>query len=130
MVKEGSDVTIVTFGKMLSRVVMPAVEELTKEGINVEVIDLRTVRPIDYATVIASVKKTNRMVFVEEAWPLASISTEVSFKVQREAFDYLDAPVKRVTQSDTPFPFSTALIAEALPNVPRISAAVKAVMYR
>lgn len=129
VVKEGSDVTIVTFGKMLSRVVMPAVEELTKEGINVEVIDLRTVRPIDYATVIASVKKTNRMVFVEEAWPLASISTEVSFKVQREAFDYLDAPIIRITSADVPLPYASTLIQEALPNAERVIKAVKEVLY-
>ena len=130
VVKEGSDVTIVTFGKMLSRVVMPAVEELTKEGINVEVIDLRTVRPIDYATVIASVKKTNRMVFVEEAWPLASISTEVSFKVQREAFDYLVAPIIRITSADVPLPYASTLIQEALPNVERVIKAVKEVLYQ
>lgn len=129
VVKEGSDVTIVTFGKMLSRVVLPAVEELTKEGINVEVIDLRTVRPIDYATVIASVKKTNRMVFVEEAWPLASISTEVSFRVQREAFDYLDAPIIRITSADVPLPYAPTLIQEALPNAERVIKAVKEVLY-
>lgn len=129
VVKEGSDVTIVTFGKMLSRVVMPAVEELTKEGINAEVIDLRTVRPIDYATVIESVKKTNRMVFVEEAWPLASISTEVSFRVQREAFDYLDAPIIRITSADVPLPYAPTLIQEALPNAERVIKAVKEVLY-
>lgn len=129
VVKEGSDVTIVTFGKMLSRVVMPAVEELTKEGINAEVIDLRTVRPIDYATVIESIKKTNRMVFVEEAWPLASISTEVSFRVQREAFDYLDAPIIRITSADVPLPYAPTLIQEALPNAERVIKAVKEVLY-
>ncbi len=129
IVKEGTDVTIVTFGKMLSRVVMPAVEELTKEGINAEVIDLRTVRPIDYATVINSIKKTNRMVFVEEAWPLASISTEVSFRVQREAFDYLDAPIIRITSADVPLPYAPTLIAEALPNAERVIKAVKEVLY-
>ncbi len=129
IVKEGSDVTIVTFGKMLSRVVMPAVEELTKEGINAEVIDLRTVRPIDYATVIESIKKTNRMVFVEEAWPLASISTEVSFRVQREAFDYLDAPIIRITSADVPLPYAPTLIQEALPNAARVIKAVKEVLY-
>ncbi len=129
IVKEGTDVTIVTFGKMLSRVVMPAVEELTKEGINAEVIDLRTVRPIDYATVIESIKKTNRMVFVEEAWPLASISTEVSFRVQREAFDYLDAPIIRITSADVPLPYAPTLIQEALPNAERVIKAVKEVLY-
>ena len=100
-----------------------------KMGINVEVIDLRTVRPIDYATVIASVKKTNRMVFVEEAWPLASISTEVSFKVQREAFDYLDAPIIRITSADVPLPYASTLIQEALPNAERVIKAVKEVLY-
>ncbi len=129
IVKEGTDVTIVTFGKMLSRVVMPAVEELTKEGINAEVIDLRTVRPVDYATVIESIKKTNRMVFVEEAWPLASISTEVSFRVQREAFDYLDAPIIRITSADVPLPYAPTLIQEALPNAARVIKAVKEVLY-
>ncbi|MGY3052788.1 pyruvate dehydrogenase E1 component beta subunit [Pedobacter sp. UYEF25] len=128
-VKEGSDVTIVTFGKMLSRVVNPAVEELTKEGINVEVIDLRTVRPIDYAAIINSVKKTNRLVIVEEAWPLASISSEIAFNVQRNAFDYLDAPVLRITCADTPLPYAPTLIAASLPNVERVVKAVKEVMY-
>lgn len=129
IVKEGTDVTIVTFGKMLSRVVMPAVEELTKEGINAEVIDLRTVRPIDYETVINSVKKTNRMVFVEESWPLGSIATEVAFKVQREAFDFLDAPVLRVTCADVPLPYAPTLSKESLPNAERVIAAVKSVLY-
>jgi pyruvate dehydrogenase E1 component beta subunit len=129
IVKEGTDVTIVTFGKMLSRVVMPAVEELTKEGINAEVIDLRTVRPIDYETVIKSVKKTNRMVFVEEAWPLGSIATEVTFKVQKDAFDFLDAPVLRVACADVPLPYAPTLIQEALPNAQRVVTAVKSVLY-
>ncbi len=129
IVKEGTDVTIVTFGKMLSRVVLPAVEELTKEGINAEVIDLRTVRPIDYETVINSVKKTNRMVFVEEAWPLGSIATEVTFKVQKDAFDFLDAPVLRVACADVPLPYAPTLIKEALPNAERVIKAVKSVLY-
>ena len=129
IVKEGSDVTIVTFGKMLSRVVNPAVEELTKEGINAEVIDLRTVRPIDYDTIINSVKKTNRLVIVEEAWPLGSIATEISFKVQKDAFDYLDAPVLRVVSADVPLPYAPTLIKEALPNAERVIKAVKSVLY-
>ncbi|KQR69736.1 pyruvate dehydrogenase complex E1 component subunit beta [Pedobacter sp. Leaf176] len=127
--KEGTDVTIVTFGKMLSRVVNPAVEELTKEGINVEVIDLRTVRPIDYATIIESVKKTNRLVVVEEAWPLASLSGEIAFMVQKQAFDYLDAPVLRITCADVPLPYSPTLIAASLPNAEKVVKAVKEVMY-
>jgi len=129
VVKEGSDVTIVTFGKMLTRVVNPAVEELAKEGINVEVIDLRTVRPIDYATIIESVKKTNRLVVVEEAWPLASLSGEIAFMVQKQAFDYLDAPVLRITCADVPLPYSPTLIAASLPNAEKVVKAVKESMY-
>jgi pyruvate dehydrogenase E1 component beta subunit len=129
VVKEGADVTIVTFGKMLTRVVNPAVEELTKDGINAEVIDLRTVRPIDYETIINSVKKTNRLVIVEEAWPLGSIATEISFKVQKDAFDYLDAPVLRVVSADVPLPYAPTLIKEALPNAERVVKAVKSVLY-
>lgn len=130
VVKEGNDVTIVTFGKMLSRVVMPAVEELTKMGINAEVIDLRTVRPIDYPTVLASVKKTNRCVVVEEANPLAAISSEITYNVQRFAFDYLDAPVVRVNSKDVPLPYAPTLIEEILPNISKTIAAVKSVMYK
>jgi pyruvate dehydrogenase E1 component beta subunit len=130
IVREGKDVTLVTFGKMLSRVVMPAVEELTKQGVNVEVIDLRTVRPIDFATVIESVKKTNRLVIVEEAWPLASISSEIAYHVQRHAFDYLDAPVMRITNRDVSLPYAPTLIQEILPSVERTVQAVKSVLYK
>jgi pyruvate dehydrogenase E1 component beta subunit len=98
--KEGTDVTIVSFGKMIPRVVLPAIEELSKNGISAELIDLRTVRPIDYATVVESIKKTNRCVIVEEAWPLASISSELAYHIQRYAFDYLDAPVMRIAHPD------------------------------
>jgi pyruvate dehydrogenase E1 component beta subunit len=125
----GSDVTIVSFGKIM-KVAMAAALELEKEGINVEVIDLRTVRPIDYETVINSVKKTNRLVVVEEAWPLASISREIAYKVQKDAFDYLDAPVKAVTTADTPLPYAPTLIEASLPNPARVIQAVKEVMYR
>lgn len=128
--RSGKDVTIVSFGKMVPRVVMPAVEQLAKEGIEAEVVDLRTVRPIDYATVIESIKKTNRCVVVEEAWPLASISSELAYHAQRHAFDYLDAPVLRVTNRDVPLPYAPTLIEEILPNVKRTIEAVKAVMYR
>lgn len=126
--REGSDVTLVTFGK-ITKVVLAAAEELAKEGISAEVIDLRTVRPIDYETVINSVKKTNRLVIVEEAWPLASIATEVTFAVQRDAFDYLDAPVRRVTTADTPLGYAPTFVAEFLPNPERVIKAVKQVMY-
>jgi pyruvate dehydrogenase E1 component beta subunit len=127
--KEGTDVTIVSFGKMMSRVIAPAIEELNKEGINAEVIDLRTVRPIDYDCIIKSVKKTNRLVVVEEAWPLASISSEIAFNVQRNAFDYLDAPIIRITCADVPLPYAPTLIAASLPNAERVIKAVKEVMY-
>ncbi len=128
--KEGSDVTIVSFGKMIPRVVLPAIEELAKNGINAELIDLRTVRPIDYATVVESIKKTNRCVIVEEAWPLASISSELAYHIQRYAFDYLDAPVMRVTNRDVPLPYAPTLIEEILPNVKRTVDAVNAVLYK
>lgn len=127
--RKGTDVTLVTFGKIIKEV-HKAAEELQNDGISCEIIDLRTVRPIDYATVIESLKKTNRCVIVEESWPLASISSEMGYHLQRYAFDYLDAPVMRVTQTDTPFAFSPSLIAEALPNVERITKAVKATLYR
>ncbi len=127
--RKGKDVTIVTFGKIV-HVVLAACAELEKENISVEVIDLRTVRPIDYDAIFESVKKTNRLVVVEEAWPLASISGEITYKVQKEAFDYLDAPVARVTSRDVPLPYAPNLINEALPNIERISAAVKAVLYK
>lgn len=127
--KQGTDVTIVSFGKMM-KLVNTAAQELEKEGVSVEVIDLRTLRPIDYDTVINSVKKTNRMVFVEESWPLGSFSTELTFKVQQNAFDYLDAPIARVTGADVPMSFSPPLIEAYLPNVDKIIKAVNQVMYR
>jgi pyruvate dehydrogenase E1 component beta subunit len=128
VVRKGKDVTIVSFGKIM-KVANAAAEELAKEGIEAEVIDLRTVRPIDYATVIESVKKTNRMVVVEEAWPLASISTELTYNVQKDAFDYMDAPVKRVTCKDTPLGYAPTFVEEWLPNVERTVEAVKSVLY-
>lgn len=127
--RPGKHVTIVSFGKIIKEA-HAAAEVLEKEGISCEIIDLRTIRPLDYATVVESVKKTNRCVIVEESWPIASIASEIAYHLQNYAFDYLDAPVKRVMQSDTPFPFSTSLMAEALPNVARIVAAVKAVTYK
>jgi pyruvate dehydrogenase E1 component beta subunit len=130
VMKEGSSVTIVSFGKMIPRVVLPAIEELEKDGISVELLDLRTVRPIDYATVINSVKKTNRCVVVEEAWPLAAISSEITYHLQRYAFDYLDAPVIRVNNMDIPLHYAPTLIEATLPNVKRTVDAVKQVMYK
>jgi pyruvate dehydrogenase E1 component beta subunit len=128
--RQGTDVTIVSFGKMIPRVVLPALDELAKQGISAELIDLRTVRPIDYAAVVNSVKKTNRLVVVEEANPLAAISSEIAYHVQRFAFDYLDAPVVRVNSRDLPLPYAPTLIEEILPNVKRTVDAVKQVMYK
>jgi pyruvate dehydrogenase E1 component beta subunit len=125
----GTDVTIVSFGKILKQVYAASIE-LEKEGISLEIVDLMSVRPIDYATVIESVKKTNRLVIVEEAWPLASISSEITFKVQKEAFDYLDAPILRVTAADVPLPYAPTLIEASLPNPTRVIKAVKQVLYR
>lgn len=127
--KQGTDVTIVTFGKIL-KVAMAAAAELEKDDISAEVIDLRSVRPIDYATVVESIKKTNRLVIVEEAWPLAAISSEITYHVQKHAFDYLDAPIHRINSLDAPLPYAPTLIQEILPNVERTVKAVKAVMYR
>jgi pyruvate dehydrogenase E1 component beta subunit len=125
----GSDVTLVSFGKIV-KVALAAAQELEKENISCEVIDLRTVRPIDFASIVESVKKTNRMVIVEEAWPLASISSEITYHVQKHAFDYLDAPINRVTNMDVPLPYAPTLIQAILPNVEKTVRAVKAVMYR
>ena len=127
--KQGTDVTIVSFGKMMLRV-NEAVIELEKEGINAEVIDLRTVRPLDHHTIIESIKKTNRLVIVEEAWPLASISSEITYQVQRHAFDYLDAPIRRITTQDTPLPYASTLVEAFLPSVGKIVEACKAVAYK
>ena len=127
--RAGTDVTLVSFGKII-KTCFTAAEELEKDGVSCEIIDLRTIRPIDYDTIIESVKKTNRLVIVEEAWPLGSIATEVSFKVQREAFDFLDAPVLRVTSADVPLPYAPTLIEAALPNADRVVRAIKQVMYR
>ncbi len=128
VVREGNDVTIVSFGKIM-KVALAAADELAKNNISAEVIDLRTVRPIDYATIINSVKKTNRCVIVEEAWPLAAISSELTYNIQRNAFDYLDAPVIRVNSMDLPLPYAPTLIEVILPNLKRTIQAVEAVMY-
>lgn len=126
--REGTDVTIVSFNKMM-KVALAAAEDLAKEGISAEVIDLRTIRPLDHATIIKSVKKTNRLVVVDENWPFASISSEVAYRVQKDAFDHLDAPVLRVNQADVPLPFTPNLIDASLPSVARVVKAVMEVMY-
>ncbi len=129
VVQEGTDVTIVSFGKMM-RVVENAVTELEKDGVSVEVIDLLTVRPIDYDTIANSIKKTNRCVVVEEAWPLASISSEIAYMMQKRVFDYLDAPVTRVCSQDVPLPYASTLVEAYLPNAHKVVQAVNAVMYK
>ncbi len=126
--REGKDVTIVSFGKIIKEA-YKAAETLEKEGISAEVIDLRTVRPMDFDTILKSVKKTNRLVILEEAWPFASVSSEITFQMQEQAFDYLDAPIKRITTADTPAPYSPVLLEEWLPNADDVVNAVKEVMY-
>ena len=101
--------TIVSFGKIIKEA-YKAADELAEQGIEAEVIDLRTVRPIDYDSIIESVKKTNRLVVLEESWPLGSIATEIAFKIQKDAFDFLDAPIKRVTCLDTPMAYAPTLV--------------------
>ncbi|WP_295810296.1 pyruvate dehydrogenase complex E1 component subunit beta [uncultured Apibacter sp.] len=127
--KPGSDVTIVSFGKVM-KVALEAATELEKEGISAEVIDLRTVRPLDYDTVINSVKKTNRLVLLIEEWPFASIASEVAYMVQQKAFDYLDAPIKRITTADASAPYSSSLFSKWYPNVNQVITAVKNTLYK
>jgi pyruvate dehydrogenase E1 component beta subunit len=126
--REGSDITLVTFNKMIIST-LEAAKELEKEGISAEVIDLRTVRPIDYQTVVDSVMKTNRLVVIDESWPLAGISSEVAYGIQKYAFDYLDAPVTRVNAADTSLPYAPTLVEEYLPNPEKIIKAAKEVAY-
>ena len=126
--RKGTDVTIVSFGKIIKEA-YKAADELAEQGIEAEVIDLRTVRPIDYDTIIESVKKTNRLVVLEESWPLGSIATEIAFKIQKDAFDFLDAPIKRVTCLDTPMAYAPTLVEAFLPNKDKLIEAVRAVTY-
>lgn len=127
--KPGKDVTIISWNKMM-KVVMEAAHELSKDGIEAEVIDLRTIRPFDIETVIESVKKTNRLVILEEAWPFASISSEIAYRVQKDAFDYLDAPVWRITTADTSMFYAPTLVEAFLPNIGDVVRTVKEVMYK
>lgn len=126
--REGKDVTIVSFNKMM-KVALGAAEELAKEGISAEVIDLRTIRPLDNETIINSVKKTNRLVIVEEQWPFASVSSEITYRVQKDAFDYLDAPIRRICSADANMHYAPTLVAAYLPDVPRTVNIVKELMY-
>jgi pyruvate dehydrogenase E1 component beta subunit len=126
--RQGRDVTIVSFNKMM-KVALGAAAELEKEGVSAEVIDLRTIRPLDWKTILESVKKTNRLVIVEEQWPFASISSEISYRIQKEGFDYLDAPIRRITAADAPLHYAPNLAALAMPDVARTVKLVKEVMY-
>ena len=127
--REGTDVTIVSFGKIIKEA-YKAADELEKEGISCEIIDLRTVRPLDKEAILKSVKKTNRLVILEEAWPFGNVSTDISYTVQSEAFDYLDAPIIKINTADTPAPYSPVLLAEWLPDFNEVVKAVKKVMYK
>ena len=126
--RPGKDITLVTYGKILKEA-LKASEELIKEGIDVEIIDLRTIRPMDYQLIFESVKKTNRLVILEESWPFGNISTEITYQVQNEIFDYLDAPIEKINTADTPAPYSPVLLKEWLPNHDDVIKAVKKVMY-
>ena len=127
--KEGSDVTVVSFGKILKEV-FKASEKLSEENINIEIIDLRTIRPLDIDTIIDSVKKTNRLVILEEAWPFGNISTEITYQVQSQALDYLDSPIIKINTADTPTPYSPVLLKEWLPNYNDVIKAVNKVLYK
>ena len=128
IVREGTDVTIATFSIMVGKA-LKAAEELEKEGISAEIIDLRTIRPLDWMTILESVKKTNRLVIVDEQWPMCSVSSEIAYRIQKEGFDYLDAPVRRITSADAPMHYAPNLAAAYLPTVEGTVKLVKEVMY-
>ena len=125
----GKDVTLVSFGKILKQAQI-AVDKLKEQGIEVELIDLRTIRPLDMGTILESVKKTNRLVILEESWPFGNISTEITYQVQNQIFDYLDAPIEKINTADTPAPYSPVLLAEWLPNSDDVIKSIKKVMYK
>ena len=126
--RAGTDITLVTFNKSVLEC-LSAADELAKEGISAEVIDLRTIRPMDHETIVNSVKKTNRLIAVDESWPFAGVSAEIAYNVQKYAFDYLDAPVIRVNATDTSLPYAPTLVEGYMPNASRIIKAAKSVMY-
>ena len=125
----GNDVTLVSFGKILKEATKAA-EILTKENIECEIIDLRTIRPLDYHTIFESVKKTNRLVILEESWPFGNISTDITYQVQSKIFDYLDAPIEKINTADTPAPYSPVLLKEWLPNSSDVVKSIKKVLYK
>ncbi len=127
--REGTDVTIIAWTKMVA-VALKAAAELEKDGISAEVLDPRTLRPLDEELILESVKKTNRVVIVEDSWPFASVGTEIAYRIHTKAFDYLDAPVEKINSADIPMPYAENLEYEALPNSGKVIAAVKKVLYR
>lgn len=127
--RPGKDVTVVSFGIGMTYAIK-AVAELEKLGIDVELIDLRTIRPMDLPAVIESVKKTGRLVTVEEGYPQSSVGTEIATRVMQQAFDYLDAPILTIAGKDVPMPYAANLEKLALPNVGEVVDAVKAVCYK
>lgn len=129
IVREGTDVTITCFNKLV-KVAVAAAEELEKEGISVEIIDLRTIRPLDEAAIIKSVKKTNRLIALDESWPFAGVSSEIAYRAQKHAFDYLDAPVTRLNSLDVNMCYAPTLVEAFLPTTEKVIKAVKEVLYR
>jgi len=127
--REGRDVSIITHGKMV-HVALQAAAQLEKDGIEAEVLDLRSLRPLDVDAVLATVRKTNRAVYVEEGWPYVGVGAQIVTIIQEEAFDYLDAPVLRVTQADVPMPYAKNLEKLAKPSADRVVRACRAVLYR
>ena len=127
--REGDDVTIVSFGKIIKEA-YKAADELDKENISCEIIDLRTVRPMEHQTILDSVKKTNRLLILEEAWPFGNVATEITYQVQSQVFDYLDAPIEKINTADTPAPYSPVLLKEWLPNSNDVVRSVKKLLYK
>jgi pyruvate dehydrogenase E1 component beta subunit len=129
IVREGKVVTIVSWSKILQHIAIKAVGRLAEEDISVELIDPRTIKPMDWTLIFNSVKKTNRLVIVEEGWPFAGIGAQISHEVSNQCFDYLDAPIERVTQEDVPLPYAHNLEVASLPNIQKVIRAVHKVMY-
>lgn len=111
------------------KVALGAAQELSKENISAEVIDLRTIRPLDWHTILESVKKTNRLIIVEEQWPMCSVSSEITYRIQKEGFDYLDAPIRRITSADAPMHYAANLATAYLPDIAGTVRLAKEVMY-
>ena len=124
----GTDVTLVSYNKMM-KVAFEAANLLEAEGISAEVIDLRTIPPLDYDTIIESIKKTNRLIIIDESWPFASVSSEITYVVQKRAFDYLDAPIVRLNTADSSLGYSNNYVEEFLPNAAKVVSAAKELLY-